>query len=161
MRDQKRTHFPPTRRSNDCLLIAPLLTRWFPQRGHAQPTGCWRRCDGGLFRQGGPFGPSSFSTRGRLPHLIRCVPTGLLSQMDKPNMYRNCRAKRRLASPLKCRSVFSQPLGYPAGTKAGGAQKSQRKPTFAAVWVTPIYATCRGRSSTPHGRLELGIGRVG
>ncbi|TCS67019.1 M23 family metallopeptidase [Primorskyibacter sedentarius] len=91
----------------------------------------------GYSGRGGPLTPLSLSTRGEGPSGDMMRANGILSQMDRLNLYRIAAQKAPFASPLKDSFRFTSGFGYRWGRLHAGTD-------FAAPHGTPIYATADG-----------------
>lgn len=105
----------------------------------------------GYSGQGGPLTPLSFSTRGEQPGADAARANGILSQMDRLNLYRIAAQKAPFASPLKDPFRFTSGFGRRWGRLHAGTD-------FAAPHGTPIYSTADG--VIVHAGWQSGYGRL-
>ncbi|MHA6344165.1 DUF5930 domain-containing protein [Roseivivax sp. CAU 1761] len=105
----------------------------------------------GYSGQGGPLTPLSFSTRGEDLGADAARANGILSEMDKLNLYRIAAQKAPFASPLKDAFRFTSGFGKRWGRLHAGTD-------FAAPHGTPIYATADG--VVTHAGWQSGYGKL-
>lgn len=91
----------------------------------------------GYSGQGGPLTPLSFSTMGREPDGATLRANGILSDLDRLNLYRIAAQKAPFALPVKSAFRFTSGFGMRWGRMHKGTD-------FAASHGTPIYATADG-----------------
>ncbi|MEJ6398670.1 M23 family metallopeptidase [Yoonia sp. 208BN28-4] len=91
----------------------------------------------GYSGQGGPLTPLQFSTRGGAPDPDAARANGILSSMDRINLYRIAAERAPFDTPVKAAFRFTSGFGQRWGRLHAGTD-------FAAPIGTPIYATADG-----------------
>ncbi|MEX5730195.1 murein DD-endopeptidase MepM/ murein hydrolase activator NlpD [Rhodovulum iodosum] len=92
---------------------------------------------------GGPLTPLSLSTKGTEPHPDEMRSAGLISRLDRLNMYRMAAEKAPFATPLKSSFRFTSPFGM-RSHPTSGRYRMHEGADFASDYGTPIYATADG-----------------
>lgn len=100
---------------------------------------------------GGPLTPMQFSTRGGTPDPDAARANGILSSMDRINLYRIAAEKAPFAIPVKSNFRFTSGFGPRWGRMHAGTD-------FAGPIGTPIYATADG--VVTHAGWSSGYGRL-
>ena len=100
---------------------------------------------------GGPLTPLQFSTRGGTPDPDAERANGILSSMDRINLYRIAAEKAPFTIPVKSNFRFTSGFGQRWGRLHAGTD-------FAGPIGTPIYATADGVVS--HAGWSSGYGRL-
>jgi murein DD-endopeptidase MepM/ murein hydrolase activator NlpD len=100
---------------------------------------------------GGPLTPIQFSTRGQEPDPDALRANGILSSMDRINLYRIAAEKAPFSIPVKANFRFTSGFGPRWGRLHAGTD-------FAGPIGTPIYATADGVIS--HAGWSSGYGRL-
>ncbi len=91
----------------------------------------------GYSGQGGPLMPLQFSTRGGAPDPDAARANGILSSMDRINLYRIAAERAPFDTPVKASFRFTSGFGQRWGRLHAGTD-------FAGPVGTPIYATADG-----------------
>ncbi len=86
---------------------------------------------------GGPLTPLQFSTKGATEDPDTARANGILSSMDRINLYRIAAERAPFAVPVKAAFRFTSPFGMRWGRLHAGTD-------FAAPIGTPVYATADG-----------------
>ncbi len=100
---------------------------------------------------GGPLTPLQFSTRGGTPDPDAERANGILSSMDRINLYRIAAEKAPFTIPVKSNFRFTSGFGQRWGRLHAGTD-------FAGPIGTPIYATADG--VVTHAGWSSGYGRL-
>ncbi len=100
---------------------------------------------------GGPLTPMQFSTRGGTPDPDALRANGILSSMDRINLYRIAAEKAPFSIPVKSNFRFTSGFGPRWGRMHNGTD-------FAGPIGTPIYATADG--VVTHAGWASGYGRL-
>ena len=115
--------------------VAPL-DKMFRQAG-LNTDNLLRQVKRGYSGKGGPLTPLSFSTRGQEPDADAERANGIISKLDRLNLYRIAAQKAPFALPIKDNFRFTSGFGPRWGRLHSGTD-------FAGAYGTPIYATADG-----------------
>ncbi|WP_420863862.1 DUF5930 domain-containing protein [Algirhabdus cladophorae] len=129
--------------------VAPL-DKMFRQAG-LNTDNLLRQVKRGYSGQGGPLTPLSFSTRGSEPDPDAERANGIISKLDRLNLYRIAAQKAPFALPIKDSFRYTSGFGPRWGRMHNGTD-------FAGAYGTPIYSTADG--VVIHSGWSSGYGRL-
>ncbi len=111
----------------------------------------------GYSGQGGPLTPISLSTSGGALSPDELRANGILSGLDRMNMYRMAAFKLPFAMPVKDSFRWTSGFGYRRDPKGAGTRMHEGT-DLAGAYGTPIYATADG--VVTHASWDGGYGRL-
>lgn len=111
----------------------------------------------GYSGQGGPLTPISLSTSGGVLSPEELRANGILSGLDRMNMYRMAAFKLPFAMPVKDSFRWTSGFGYRRDPKGAGTRMHEGT-DMAAAYGTPIYSTADGVIT--HAGWDSGYGRL-
>lgn len=111
----------------------------------------------GYSGQGGPLTPISLSTSGGVLSPEELRANGILSGLDRMNMYRMTAFKLPFAMPVKDSFRWTSGFGYRRDPKGAGTRMHEGT-DMAAAYGTPIYSTADGVIT--HAGWDSGYGRL-